>query len=96
MDRSRWQMVGISVTASLTLIWSLNWFVKQLIPDINPGELAYKPVEDLPPLVDLVKVPAEPVDMSCPLRYQVFSVIDQESELPGFVVEMGCWQVRFA
>ena len=56
MDRSRWLMAGISVTASLTLIWSLNWFAGQLIPDIYPGELAYKPVEDMPPRVDLASI----------------------------------------
>ncbi|MEP7350426.1 MAG: cytochrome c family protein [Sphingorhabdus sp.] len=56
MERSRWLMVGISVTAAVASILCLNWFVGQLYPDRYPGELAYKPVENMPPRVDLASI----------------------------------------
>ncbi len=56
MDRSRWVMVGISVTAAVGTLLSLNWFTGQLFPDRYPGELSYKPVEDMPPRVDLASI----------------------------------------
>lgn len=49
----------------------------------------------VPGRIDLVQVPAKPVDVPCLLRYQVFSMIDQQPKLSGFVVEMRGWQVRF-
>lgn len=56
MDRSRKWMVVASVTGSIALIWTLSWFTQQLMPKDNPGALAYKPVEDMPPRVDLASV----------------------------------------
>lgn len=56
MNRSQWRTVGISVVFTLALIWSLNWFVAQLNPALYPGALAYKPVEDMPPRMDLAQV----------------------------------------
>lgn len=50
----------------------------------------------VPGWVDLVEVPADPVDVPCPLRYHVFSVINQQPKLSGLVVEMCCWKVRLA
>lgn len=56
MERSRWMMASISVAAAVASIWSLNWFAGQLFPDRYPGVLSYKPVEDMPPRVDLVSI----------------------------------------
>ncbi|MDJ0769260.1 MAG: hypothetical protein QNJ12_10715 [Ilumatobacter sp.] len=49
----------------------------------------------LPRRVDLMQVPAEPVDVPRALGYQVFSVIDEQTEFSGFFVEMGGRQVGF-
>jgi cytochrome c len=49
-------MVAVSVTGTIALAWTLNWFTQQLIPEVIPGKLAYKPVEDMPPRVDLAAV----------------------------------------
>lgn len=56
MNRSRWLMAGISVAASIAVIWSIDWFAEQLNPTTYPGELAYKPVDNLPPRVDLASI----------------------------------------
>lgn len=56
MDRSRQWMVAASVTGAIALAWTLHWFTQQLIPEVIPGTLAYKPVEDMPPRVDLAAV----------------------------------------
>lgn len=56
MDRSRKWMVVASVAGSIALIWTLSWFTRQLMPKDNPGVLAYKPVPDMPPRVDLGSV----------------------------------------
>lgn len=56
MERSRWLMVGISLTAAMGTLWGLNWFAGQLFPNRYPGELSYKPVENMPPRVDLASV----------------------------------------
>lgn len=56
MERSRLVMAVISVTAAVATIWSLNWFAGQLFPDRYPGELSYKPVENMPPRVDLASI----------------------------------------
>lgn len=55
MTKSRWFLAGISVAGCLTLIWSLNWFARELYPEDNPGRLAYAPEGDIPP-VDLESV----------------------------------------
>lgn len=46
--------------------------------------------------VDLMEMPAEPVDVPGPFRHQVFSMIDEQSNLAGLSVEVGCREVRFA
>jgi cytochrome c len=56
MNRSRWMMVGTSVAGALVLIWTLSWFTQQIMPEDNPGALAYKPVDDMPPRIDLAAV----------------------------------------
>lgn len=53
MNRSRQWMVGASVAGAIALAWTLNWFTQQIMPEDNPGTLAYKPVDDMPPRVDL-------------------------------------------
>ena len=53
MNRSRWTIAGLCVAANLLVIWTLVWLTAQLNPDRYPGELAYKPVVNLPPPVDL-------------------------------------------
>lgn len=49
-------MVGASVAGALALIWTLNWFTQKIMPGDNRGTLAYKPVDDMPPRVDLAAV----------------------------------------
>ncbi len=85
MNRSHWMVAGISVAATLTVIWSMNWFVEQLNPDRHPGRLAYKPVEGMPPHVDLASVQRgwptnldEPGDRSRLLAYKR----DMEGQAP--------------
>lgn len=56
MNRSWWRAVGLCVSGSFALAWGLNWFTQQLAAERMPGELAYRPVEDMPPRVDLVSV----------------------------------------
>lgn len=53
MERSRRLMVGVSVAGAIALAWTLTWFTQQIMPEDNPGALAYKPVEHMPPRVDL-------------------------------------------
>jgi cytochrome c len=56
MDRSKWRVAGVTVVGTVALIWGMSWFVAQLNPDTDPGSLAYKPVENMPPRVDLAAV----------------------------------------
>lgn len=56
MDRSRQWMVVVSVGGAIALALTLNWFTQQLMPTEYPGALAYKPVPDMPPRVDLASV----------------------------------------
>lgn len=53
MNRSHKWMVRVSVAGAIALAWTLNWFTQQIMPEDNPGTLAYKPVDDMPPRVDL-------------------------------------------
>lgn len=53
MNGSHKWMVGVSVAGAIALAWTLNWFTQQIMPEDNPGTLAYKPVDDMPPRVDL-------------------------------------------
>ena len=43
----------------------------------------------VPARVELVEVPAEPVDVPGAVADQVFSVIDEQAELPGGAIELG-------
>lgn len=58
MKRSRWWTVGICVTGWLLLAWTLNWFSAQFTTESGSesGRLAYRPVDDMPPRVDLASV----------------------------------------
>ena len=55
-----------------------------------------RPGRRVPGRVELMEVPAEPVDAPGPLVDQVFSVIDQQAQLPGGAVELGGGQVGVA
>lgn len=54
MSRSR-QFV-IAVALSLAVAWGLDWIFKQFVPLGDTGRLAYKPVDNLPPPVDLASL----------------------------------------
>ena len=56
MNRMRWLVTGLCVAGAATSIWSLNWFSGQLYSQDSPGELAYRPTDDMPPRVDLASV----------------------------------------
>lgn len=56
MNRSHWMAAGVTVAASLALIAGTNWFLARLNPEAHPGALAYKPVDDMPPRIDLASV----------------------------------------
>lgn len=58
MSRSRWQIVVVCVAGWLLLAWTLDWFTVQLTAGSasEPGRLAYKPVDGMPPHVDLASV----------------------------------------
>lgn len=47
---------GVTVALSLALMIGTSWFLDQLYPQARPGALAYKPVEDMPPRIDLASV----------------------------------------
>lgn len=58
MKRSLWLIIGVCIAGWLLLVWSLGWFTAQLAKEgpSEPGRLAYKPVDDMPPPVDLASV----------------------------------------
>lgn len=56
MKRGQWMAAGATVAVSLTLMIGVSWFLDQLYPEAHPGELAYKPVEHMPPRIDLASV----------------------------------------
>lgn len=58
MKRSFWRTVGICVAGWVALAWTLGWFSTQLAAggESDSGRLAYKPVGDMPPRVDLASI----------------------------------------
>ncbi len=56
MIRSRRLAIVTAIAGSLAVAWSLGWIVRQLTPAGDTGRLAYRPVENLPPRVDLVRL----------------------------------------
>jgi cytochrome c len=58
MSRSRWQMVGVCVAGWVLLAWTLNWFSEELVSErvSESGRLAYAPVDNMPPRVDLSSI----------------------------------------
>lgn len=58
MNRSRWQIVGACVAGWILLAWTLDWFSEKLAAEnVNsPGRLAYAPVGNMPPRVDLASI----------------------------------------
>jgi cytochrome c len=56
MNRQKWFVAGISVTVSLAIPFTISWFIEQLNPVVYPSGLAYEPVEDMPPRIDLASV----------------------------------------
>lgn len=56
MNRQGWFVAGISASVSIAIPLTISWFLERLNPVVYPGELAYKPVEDMPPRVDLASV----------------------------------------
>lgn len=86
MNRSTWLTAGLCVAAMVAFIWSMAWFVERLNPDDHPGRLAYKPVENMPPRVDLAAIQRgwpgnldEPEDRSSLIAYQR----DMEGQVPA-------------
>jgi cytochrome c len=55
MNRRRARIAAMAVAAAAAIAWGGDWFARQLIPVIYPGELAYKP-DEVPPPVDLAAV----------------------------------------
>lgn len=58
MNRARWWIVGSCVAGWMVLAWSLDWFTAQYAAGgvKESGRLAYRPVEDMPPRVDLASI----------------------------------------
>jgi len=56
MKRQGWYVAAISVTVSIAVPWTVSWFIGQLNPVVYPVGLAYEPVENMPPHVDLASV----------------------------------------
>lgn len=56
MNRTQWLAAGVTVVASLALMAGTSWFLDRLNPEAHPGELAYKPVDNMPPRIDLASV----------------------------------------
>lgn len=56
MGPSRWQIAAVCVTAIVGFTWALTWLVDHAYTSPEPGRLAYKPVDDMPPRVDLAAV----------------------------------------
>lgn len=58
MKRSLWWTVGICVVGWFVLAWTLDWFTARFAmeDESRSGRLAYKPVDDMPPPVDLASV----------------------------------------
>ncbi|MBC2665466.1 c-type cytochrome [Novosphingobium flavum] len=56
MIRSRRLAIATAIAGSLAVAWSLGWIVRQMVPVGDTGRLAYRPVEDLPPPVDMARL----------------------------------------
>lgn len=56
MFRSRRLAIFTAVAGSVAVAWSLGWIVQQMAPAGDSGRLAYRPVENLPPPVDLARL----------------------------------------
>jgi cytochrome c len=58
MNRSRWETECICVVGWILFAWALNWFTAQLAGEsaAEPGRLAYNPVDNMPPRIDLAAV----------------------------------------
>lgn len=56
MDRSRWLTAVVCVAGSIGVAWGLNFFFESLMAERYPARLAYAPVADMPPPVDLASV----------------------------------------
>lgn len=77
--------IGLCVAGTVTIAWSMGWFAERMMPGSYPARLAYKPVEEMPPPVDLAEVQrdwpnslADPADRSRLVAYQR----DRASEAP--------------
>lgn len=56
MIRSRRLAITAAVAGCVAVAWGLGWTVRQLAPVQDSGRLAYRPVENLPPRVDLARL----------------------------------------
>lgn len=56
MNRTYWLAAGLCVGGAVGLIWGGMWFADRLNPPLNPGALAYRPADDVPPPVDLASI----------------------------------------
>jgi cytochrome c len=67
MNRMRWLVTGLCIAGAAGTLWSFNWFAGQIYPNGDPGALAYKPSEDMPPRVDMASVQRDwPASLSEP------------------------------
>ncbi|WP_313808915.1 cytochrome c family protein [Sphingobium sp.] len=56
MGRMREMAVGLCVAGAAVTALGLGWFSDKLYTRVRPGELAYKPMDDMPPRVDMASI----------------------------------------
>ncbi|MET0365980.1 MAG: cytochrome c family protein [Sphingobium sp.] len=56
MDRRRRRIAGLSVLAAIAVMLIGSWFGQRLVHADHPGTFGYRPVQDVPPPVDLASV----------------------------------------
>ncbi|UZW55383.1 cytochrome c family protein [Sphingobium sp. JS3065] len=56
MGRMRGIAVGLCVAGAAVSVLGLGWFSDKLYTRVRPGELAYKPTDEMPPRVDMASV----------------------------------------
>ncbi|WP_176590314.1 cytochrome c family protein [Sphingobium sp. EM0848] len=56
MDRMVGMTVALCVAGASVTALGLGWFSDKLYTRVRPGELAYKPMEDMPPRVDMASI----------------------------------------
>ncbi|KEQ53679.1 c-type cytochrome [Sphingobium chlorophenolicum] len=56
MGRMRGMAVGLCIAGAAVTVLSLGWFSDKLYTRVRPGQLAYQPMEEMPPRVDMASV----------------------------------------